>query len=495
MKKRLIIIAVFLLSIFGLYWIFGHSFIEISVNGATANAPETYSLMNQGSNEKIDTIATATKIKKIVSKGSYEITVRQGSNNYFAVAKASGFMRVAHISGTLSTEKSREFVGNVPQPCVHTVGGILASFPCEGSYASVLVHKPAVGSLASYTVPVSNPPSNSQIIGFVNLKDGSFVLTKHSAEEDVTPQYIMYKVNSGYQTSSGVLLPELDGDKDYSMVAHKDGFVIYSKSYDDVQYYQFVGSKPQKIEFNKTMDESMVPRSINFNDDNIAALYVGRPDGTDKEARSDVAAKINGVTKQLSFSGAFYSAVLCGSNKLCLLNDAGLGVYDIANKKPELVFVVNNVSSITNTNKGLVAVNPTGVLNLDVDQQSGFYEYTFGDYKFNKIQVTDESIYVLSLTNNKSREVALLVDQDKPNSDGIDKDAAALQKMPEVSFVTIYDKNIYVSANLGELVYSSAIDSYTYNPTTQKAVAAKINAEIDKLGIDRKVYTITSNAF
>jgi len=131
---------------------------------------------------------------------------------------------------------------------------------------------------------------------------------------------------------------------------------------------------------------------------------------------------------------------------------------------------------------------------LDVDSLAGHYEYLFGNYGFNGLQ-TVESGYILKLFTNKDRSVAVLVEQGAIDSDSIDKKIADLQKLQEVTFVSIYDKFIYISAKLGSPVYSSELRSYIDNPETKKVVAEKINKEIDRLGIDRKVYTISSNAF
>ena len=141
-----------------------------------------------------------------------------------------------------------------------------------------------------------------------------------------------------------------------------------------------------------------------------------------------------------------------------------------------------------------MVVNSKGVLNFDPVKREGFYELATGGYSFDSLTPGSNS-FVIGLTNNAKRKIALRVDQTKQNTDSIDKKVSELQRMAEVLFVSTYGNYIYVSANLGDLVYDPATGSYVYSQEVKKVVEAKINAEIDRLGIDRKIYTITSNAF
>ena len=132
-------------------------------------------------------------------------------------------------------------------------------------------------------------------------------------------------------------------------------------------------------------------------------------------------------------------------------------------------------------------------MSFNPDLLKGFAEYSYGDSHFCGMQKIDTSKYVLC-SNAGSETAALLVDRNTANTDSIDKKIQQLKKISFIDNVSIYGKYIFISPNLGPLVYDNSIKGYNYDPASKRSVSSKINEEIDKIGIDRKAYSIINTA-
>ena len=82
----------------------------------------------------------------------------------------------------------------------------------------------------------------------------------------------------------------------------------------------------------------------------------------------------------------------------------------------------------------MVIARGKDVVSLDVDKRTGLIDYSYGDYEFNGLR-KDGFGYLLSLTNNKGRKVALYINQSASDTNKIDKKIAELQKIPEVNYI------------------------------------------------------------
>lgn len=497
MRKKIILVILAGALLFAAYWVYSHSFIEITVNNATSAGQLTYSLQKQGDKEASETKSSSTTIKKLVSKADYEVLVRQSDSSHLSIVKVKGFLRSTAINVTLIKEKGRKFVGDNPAACVGYLRSVIVSYGCGGLYSDISLHVPATGSQPTYTLKNPNLTAFGTVEGIVNTKDGNILLLKSPEDRDegfrVPTGHFAHIVDENLKSRNVIRLKDLAADKTYSIKSRRDGFVVFDSRLEHILYYPSVKSTPETITLGSPKEKGLIPYALGIADDNLAGLYSNRQDSKDK--LSEVVLSSNNSTRSFIFDKSYSSVQPCGSNKLCLLGDAKkLEVFDTSGEKPKLLFVISNAAAIENSQKGFLVVNNVGVLNFNTEDRTGYYEYTFGKYAFNNINKIPEG-YVLRLTSAKNRGVALLVNQDSVNTDAVDKKVADLQEIPEVSFVSIYDKFIYISADLGELVYNNELRSFTYNPDTQKSVANKLNLEIDKLGVDRKTYSISSNAF
>jgi hypothetical protein len=487
-KKRITYTGLILVVVLVFYWIYSHSYIEVSVkSGSTGSL--SYELKNQR-NDKPSVAQSGTgNIKKLVAKGNYEVLVRQGEKSYFAVVKTKGFLGTTHVAASLKAEKSRKFVGNNPEPCMSYTENVLISYVCGDYYGNAKIHIPATNAQPTYSENPQNPTASGRLEGIVQIGADNFAAIYGSIEEDAPAAHQIYKITSGFKLEDRVVLTDLDPAKSYSVRNTAKGFVAYDDAYSKVLYYSSPKAKPEALRLEAPADKSLSPQAFDAQANDYLTLYSPLNAATTKKSNSEVIITKEGQSNHFKFNKKYSKGIFCASQRVCLISSEGLDVYDISSKKASLKFSVTGAIDVMNGGGGLLAVRNNEVINIDSNDQTGFIEYSFGDFRFNAISYQGSS-YVLSLTDNKDRKIALLISQAADDSGSIDKKIEQLQKMSQVSLVSIYDKYIYISPNAGPLTYISSINGYGYDPTLVKTTKNMINLEVDKLGIDKSVYTV-----
>lgn len=403
------------------------------------------------------------------------------------------------------SEKYRYFVGDNPDSCIQYIDTMLVSYPCFGLISDANTHLPASASLPTYTIKKEIVTSDGYIQGFAYSKYQNIVLLRHPAAGELPAYYSITSLQGDLSSRSGAVLTSLDATKAYFIKAYGEGLVVYSSdlsqayynkvappgdpSQQQLAFYPGLSSELEKISLAKPNDKNLQPISLDVSDkDTVLTLHA-----SSEKKTSEIIINSPGGSKNIKLKETVSKALLCGGNRLCVIGQKGMGVYDISSGKPRHLFGLAEAADIMQSKHGFLVVNKKGVLNLNTETHQGFYEYTFGSYAFNAIQLAPDG-YILSLTDNKQRRVALYVKQADADNDAIDRKIADLQKLTEIKRLSIYDKYIFISPDLGSLVYDSTSENYTYNPLTKKKVNTKINQEIDRLGIDRKVYSIVNTS-
>lgn len=505
--RKILLVSAVLLCLFSIYWLFTHSRLSMQVSGASGGEI-VYSFRNTESGEAKELKSTQKSVSTWVKRGSYEVSATGRDGNFIEFIPSTPLFFTAQlIRGELKPERLRTFVGDAVKPCAGMSGTILVSGGCESVYGKLSVHMPATDTSPTYIL--DNPDrtifgKNQNLItaGRVPTQIIKSASTfKEGSEGSATDpsKYISIIFAAKNSKSKNVELKELGGTEQYNFKALDSGsfmasksnpesFIVYDSSSNKIGEFHLENAKSQNLGF--TSVDFLSPSAY-------ASLYSSPADTGGKDAVSELVVTKDSNTTHYTFKGKLYSDLkLCGSNKVCLLGGkSGMDIYDISSNEAKLDYTVYGVSSLTRSNGGqILATNDKGVMNIDIDSKKGYMEYSLGNYLFNEINVHPNG-YVLRLADDKGRVMGLYVDQSAVNTDSIDKKRLELQKLPDVNFVSVYKNFIYIAGNLGDPVYDDATDGYIYNPESQKEVAEKINAEIDRLGIDRSKYTITSNAF
>lgn len=493
LRRILIFTVIVVLSLFTLYWLYSHAYVEVTLANS-ASGDVSYSLTNQKTQKTTTFTSAASTINKLIPKGSYELLAQQNQTSYYSVIQAHGFLRKTSIQAHLQSEHIRRFVGNNPGNCMYYVNQILSSSNCGDSFASLNVHVPATQNQPTL-VQKNQSNIDGNVEGIIKTNEGSLVLLQQVGGGVHT----IYNLKNNLILGNGHALSELDTNKSYSVHNYKTGFVVYDSSSEQFLYYTSTSAKPTTITINGSLDKSFEPYAMSVDDSSIAVAYTNIPDTTEgpkvKKSKTEIVVYDGTNTRQFSFNKQYGSVSSCGQNRLCLLANKQLEVYDIAGDKQVPKFSLSSVEAIENSTKGLLVVKEKGVLQLNATNGDGFMSYSFGDYAFCGIQVDpDAQAYTLCLTNNKQKKVALHIDQNIDNIDNIDKKIAELLKSSDISDVSIYDKYIFISPQLGDLVFDESLQSFDYDPGVKKTVNAAIGQQITTLGIDKTKYQIINTS-
>lgn len=493
--KRRLLIAVLLIVFLGvLSWVSSHAFITITVENAKSG-DLTYALANQGSHKSDKASSPSHTIKRLVHKGSYEILIEQGDANYFSVSRAGGFLTTSKLSVKLTNERARKFVGNNPLPCMYYSGLVLYSYNCNGSFNEARIHVPATLSTPTYIQ--KNPISTDGTIeGIAQTGEGTLILQQPTRKSDgSTASHHIFLLQEGLKLSPGRDLADLNPSKAYSVEPYIKGFIVYDAEFSHILYYSNLAATPSPITLDKITGEGYGPYAHSIQGDSVIVAYTNLEyeprDGKTRKDKPQTKLALNqkGNLRQFTFAKTYGSFSLCGTSKLCLLRDKKLEVYDISGQKQKLLYAIDNILSIQNFGQRLLVARDNQLLDLDIDKRSGYSSYNFGDYTYCGLQ-TDTSGYTLCLVNNKKKRVALHLDQQTIDKDSIDKKIANLLKYNEVEDISVYDKFIYISPNVGTPIYNLATNGYGPDVVTLRKVNTILEQAITTVGINRSAYSI-----
>jgi hypothetical protein len=502
MMKRIYILyaALIIFPLLGLGWLWGHSYVEITVDNPGNGSNYTYTLKQQGSDKTTKYTAGPT-IKKLVGRGSHDTTITDGQQSGFVVTHSGGFLTTSSYHISLSDEKSRSFVGNNPGVCSHYTGTLLMSYECHGLYRDALVHVPATNTTPTYTNKVKGAAVPGNIESIISTKEGTIVLVRGPSTSDdnheVDSPLSLYRLRNDATINGSILVPSFTDKTPYTLEPYKDGFILYNSSFTQVYYFSSMIAAPVAINLSAPKTKGLTSFAFDTHQDNILTVYTNKSnaDASDDKANAGSAGYqlfiTNGSSsKKYGYTGSIDSISFCGQS-ICILDKGTLGVYSYTSGL-KLRYKVSSVRALAALGEKALQVTDSGVINLDPQTGSGTIDYSFGNYKFCGLEPATSG-YVLCIVDRKSNRLALYIDPAHTNTDSIDKKIDQLSNLIYVSKVSINGSKIFVIPNLGSTKYQPSIGIYDYDPATRTAAGTAINQKIDELGISRSAYQINVN--
>jgi hypothetical protein len=488
LKSRVIILGSFFVLLLLVFILSQYG--RLNLSGSDTGTSFTYKLLDQSNNE-VWTAKGDSRVARVIKKGKYNLQVSHNESSFFSYLNVPGFLRKTDLRYKLSAEKSRQFVGDNPAPCMIFTDK-LYSYECGGGFSSIQEHVPATAAQPSYTSAISTS-LNGEVESLIKTNLGTIALLHAGTTHN------LYLLDNNLAPVNSLALTGLKSTDSYSALAYKDGFLAYSSNFDKVVYFDSFKAAGQEIAIRVPGDKELTAQSLSANGDTFVITYsnFSGEDSLDAKALSRIkntAVVYSQKPTQYDYSGQrIVSAVNCGTSKLCLLNSKGLSVYKLGQTKHP-IYIFPGVKYIDPSSDGNISgVSSSGILHINADRGTGFLDYTFDDYKFCGFQPIYTSKYLLCLISG-DKKTALLIDRASENSGSVDKKVQALSKMAEVSDLSVYGKYIFITPSLGPLVYSEAAKGYTYDPETKKAVNGVINERLKQLGIDIQNYTIINTS-
>lgn len=482
-------------------FIWRYGFIQIQVSGASSGSQLAYSLQRQGGGKAAIVVsADSPTLKRLVSKANYEILVTQNNQSRFTIAKTSGFFRTQKVALGLTSEHSRKFVGDNPSPCMYYTDR-LYSYECGDPYGRVNVHVPATATTPTYVSRHSVANIEGSLEGIIRTNAGPVGLS-HPSDVEGPGEYVAYLFDKNLKPKETLELEELDSQKTYAIKAYGNGgFMIYSSDLDEVVLYDGWNAKGRPLNLKPPEDKSLKAVSLSTNGTTVLLVYssFSAVDITDSELQNKrtknqvVIYKDQQVETTRLDGDPISSAESCGQNQICVLRNGVVSIIDPAGQTAEPLYSVEGVDSIASFGNDLLAIRNREVLSLDVGSKSGYIDYALNGLSFCGLQKIDDRRYVLCVVD-KDKKAALLIDRGVADEDSLDKKIQQLRKQPGVKDISVYANYVFITPDLGPLVYDSSIDGYGYSPSDRQRVNSSLKLEVERLGISTKAYTVIYTA-
>lgn len=501
LRRFALIFAGLFVLIFGFIWFYTHSYIQVNLSSA-APGEITYELVDQKTNKSTLIKSSSTSIKKLVKKSSYEVLVKQNESNFLSVVTTKPFLKTSEVRSELKKEKVREFIGDNPNPCMFYDKNLLFTYSCGSTFGSLELHLPATPEMPT-TSKNPSPFKEASLGGIVNYKNQKLALLGNlpSGDGDDIP-YRLYVIDDNLELGPAFSLPNLTAEKSYSIKEYREGFIIYDSTVEDILFYNGPSSEPQKIDLGPAKDSDLSSKRL-FTDGNRILVSFSSADKTldyeeehtpSSPGKTEIKIYDNGNIQSLSFDENFSGIELCGDKYLCLVKDRQLFVYDISNSDaPNEIMKLNNVHSIISKNNRLIVARYDGVFEVDILGQKGFMQYSFGAYTPCGMQNVYDGGYVVCVISPKNTKAALYIDPSKENVDNIDKKVLSFLEKPYISNVSVYKKFFYLSPDLGEFIYDSRTDNFTYDPEIINKTSQDIDSLIKSTSLNVLNYTVIDN--
>lgn len=502
-SKKSVIITVLIIA-FGaiLFLITQYGYISVKVINPGPNNSLKFTLYNQKNNKTTEIKSRGNGFKKLVWRGSYEVTAKLSQQASFNVVKVGGFFRTRDVQLSLSNQAARQFVGNSPEGCMYSAVDGLYSYPCTGDLKYLVRHVPATPTQPTYLAKNTNPATSGIVEGSIVYDNKTLVLLKLAKPtNNKPPRHVLYEAGANFGFNNPVILGGTDAASVYSIQPFRTGFIIYNSDFSSLLYYNSPSAQPEKIHTGVNPPKGYSASLLRASGETLFLVYTN---SEAKNANLDSLNQNRGVSsfvvtiqgkqvKQQRFDGQIVSATACGNNIFCYVSGKVLFVYNTSAKKPKLLFRVNKVSLVDQSNNEVILAKDSGLYKLDTQKQSASMLYDFGSYNYCGSQA-DQNVYLVCIISPRGIKSILALGPGQDAGGLIDQKLIQLENLPEVKAISPYKNYIYIAPNLGQLIYDPTAKEFTYDPVVKKRVADVINARVDQLKIDRKKYQIINSA-
>ncbi len=498
---------------FALYFVSSRSFIEITVKNQVSGTIN-YSL-SPSSNQKESFDSQDTIVRRLVTRGEYEIVAQQENSSAVTSVKTSGFLQTTQVELELSKENQRTFVGDTPKQCI-SASPTLVSWKCRGRVSTAVKYVPATSSIPGYAAPITSSTEPIIIEGMIEWGSSRWALSKTSSAEGIS--HILYPLdtNNNFSFVGNIVLGDLSENRDYSITTYEQGWLVYSTDGDDLLYYTNFNSSPERLTPAKPSIEGLELYSVNAFGDALAMVFnenstpethgssfvtnsavnteetIEEFDEGEKVERLDQVRKTEvvifrqGETLRFTLDFTAKQVRYCGANLICTLNLQDLEVYEVSGSELNKIYTYYDVSQIENASDRLLVIDDTGVLSLDPLENTGHYVYSFGEYQF--CGITTQSILGVCIEGAGKKSLLSISNSELLFS--IDQAVLELENKTEVTAVSVYGNLVYVSPDFGEFERNIRTNRLEYNPERKASANSAISQYIQELQLESNGYIV-----
>ncbi len=484
-----------IITAFGVRYLVLTSFVSVKLADDSGSYTLIVSDVNNGQTISVGDYSSGQKIK--VNRGEYAVSVLHDSDSsYYKTFKSSGFMKTTEITPELKPLASFTGIGSGAENCAGVVSNILYSYPCNSSLGALRRHTVGTNTAPSYKIiPVFDSSDyfseESVVEGLQSIDSGSYILLKVFEGLSSTSVHKLYKVS---ENSSGVLelmfidkLDFLSSDGLYTLKSLGNSRLLTYDPSDVRRIFAFEPSSkplaPETMNIPSTLTNLDSLADISTHKSTISiSVYpnIGEEGSNTDEVEFIFGSKSSDFKRKLFNMKGPFKAAVCEDNGAyyCIEGDTYI---DIQNTSSE----VHEPSSVKATEKGMksktflgskvIFSNETGIIVYDTSTFSGYYSYVFSEQEdISNLQTLNDNEFLFTANSGKQNDTVY-----KMNTSGSGKSISPfIDDINESNFIekySIYDKNIYLTPDLGDVEYSENTNDYRYSETKKTEVNKLIN--------------------
>lgn len=504
----LVILLVIVLSQFG--------FVQVDTTGGSTKSENKVKLLNQKTLKATVSSTKTSTFKKLVRRGTYEVSVFSNSGTSFSINRVGGFLMTTKVSSNLKSENHSEFVGYSPKACASYNKNIAVSWGCVAGASSFTVHQPAIGAQPTYnqTNPytLSGEPRkvqfsseedefeqiqdnlNGTIEGIFEYNDAYYMLIKEKSFSTKPDQHVVYSLDNSYRPIKKTALAGLDPKKLYQVETLNEDILVYDTSMTDFLLYKTVNSQPGKLTFKAPSSDQVKPNIVKTSGSKVFILYNNYVRDGEGEETSDLVNIVVTIDGDKNYSHSFNDMFIdqfspCGDG-FCILSNGTLRVYNLSKSKPRYLYEIKQVNSVVKVGKVLLVSKPDGTVSLSIEDKSGYYGHTNNGLESCGIVDVHKDYYVDCVVDKYKRRSLISVDTTKNSSVQISKVVNSISKLDNVTGLSVYKNSIIITPDAGEFTYDKSIGGYGYDPSVQKKSISRVKSSIKGFGFDLSDYNV-----
>ena len=479
------------------YWLYQHGNLAITVTNHNGQAVD-YKLVQQSSGEELVIKANEGQKTIRLNKGSYDVFVKEGELESYAIGSVGGWLGTTKLNMEVSQQFGRQFVASDSGSCIRETENYLLSYNCEGPISQFRTHLSGTESVPPYVYRFPNTGIVGTIESTLESPNGAYVMVSLPIssldDESFDDTHALFKITGtstrAVDQNPSVILDTLNPSKKYYAVNYRDGFVVYDVTFDEVYYYESFqpDSEPTKITNFVNDDKKLTFSNVFVDDNNLLVLYATDAE-ENKNGKSVLIIGNESQTKTYKFPKAYFKVSKCGDTNICLVHKGGMDVYNISNGKPELQFTAGTVTNFYTINKQLFVLADKMIYLFDLNSLQGKPVYNTDGISLVSLHANTAGF----LANIKRGDSSFVLQLDASiTNDNIDSKLFELTNNSTIRYVSSYKDKIYISPNVGELVYDNATNVFAYDLQRRQRAAQELPGIVESAGIDLSRYKLVN---
>jgi len=493
-KKRIFLSVLVFVVLFTVYGLYTHAFVKIELPRQNQNSESYVSIKNQSTKKVLVAQTNKAEYKKLLSSGVYEISITNNTGSFYKIVKIGRFLSTEHVSSSYKPENERTFIGDNPKSCMQTIKNILISVGCGESLNNIAIHKPATDTTPTYKSKPKFESNLGDIEGLIKDNSGRvIVLVKKGLGGldyyDTSQTYYELGLYNNNLVVSVAKVSNLNPSTVYTLKKSGSKILVANENLSEVYSGDNITSMTKLENIPTAKNSSLLLTSVSLSGQSILATYEkSKPNLVSPEKLTEKSEIVIGgeINSQKSFNQSFVKVDFCKDKICALTHDGILKIYS-----SELKFEnkLTGVKDFYSSENSLLVINKQGIIDFNPDALSGFYSYSFGSYNYEGLQVEGDNSYMVRIKNGK-KSYALLINRAVKEKDFVDKKIVSLIKNNYANTVSIYKNHIFVSPELGDLVYNSVSKTLDYSQEARNSAKKSLDKTINKSGINTSKYKI-----